>query len=83
MVISDWFKEEMLAPMLVGWRYAREDSGALFVMISGIIMKLEWSAGNWDIQPMVYHIYYIELTSNLIHFDAYTSLNLIRCYSLL
>ena len=53
MVISGWFKEGMLAQVLVGWRYAREDSGALFVMTSGIIGMLKWSADNWDIQPMV------------------------------
>ena len=53
MVISGWFMEGMLALMLVEWKYAREDDGALFVMTPGIIMMLKWSAGNWDIQPMV------------------------------
>ena len=53
MVISGWFKEGILALVLVEWRYAGEDSGALFVMTYGILIMLELSAGNWDIQPMV------------------------------
>ena len=56
MVISGWFKEGMLAQVLVEWRYAQEDSGALFVMTPGIIGMLKWSADNWDIQPMVDYI---------------------------
>ena len=39
--------------LLVEWRYVQEDSGALFVMTIGIIMMLKWSAGNWDMQPLV------------------------------
>ena len=53
MVISGWFKEGMSAHVLVEWRYAQEGSGELFVMMPGIIEMLKWSAGNWDIQPMV------------------------------
>ena len=51
MVISGWLED--LALVVVEWRYAQEDSGALFVITSGITMMLKWSAGNWDIQPLV------------------------------
>ena len=42
--------------LLVEWRYAQEDSGALFVMTPGITMMLKWSADNWDIQALVLNI---------------------------
>ena len=49
MVVLGWLEESLL----VEWRYAYEESGVLFVMTPGITTMLKWSAGNWDIHPVV------------------------------
>ena len=83
MVTSGWWITWMLALVLVEWRYAQEDSGALSVMTSGITMRLKLFAGNWDIQPLVWKYYYHAAVNNnylLLYFATYFILN--RCCSM-
>ena len=35
-----------------GWRCASTMPGGQFVITLGVVLMLQWSAGNWDMQPL-------------------------------
>ena len=50
MVMFNWWEEPL--SMREGSRCASTMPGGQCVMILGIVLMLQWSAGSWDMQPL-------------------------------
>ena len=50
MAMFNWW--EVLPPMKGGWRCASTMTGGQCAMTLGVVLMLQWSAGNWDMQPL-------------------------------
>jgi hypothetical protein len=62
MVASDWL--EGFLPSKEEWRFAMEETGGLYVMITGMQMKLLWPADNSGIPIKVWLIWCVNVHWN-------------------